>query len=99
MLTLTAAINNGDGTYNLTFSAPVEIIAPFTQEPNVGLYSINEYNWQPTAWLSQIDANTVQAQNAGGSTDCNAIVFFGQPLYLTSTDTFPIVAPEFAIPS
>lgn len=93
-----AVVNNGDGTYTITWNAPV-VVTFASPEANLLLYSpVTDSQWEQVVWNNAATASLTTIVSAGfGAADCDQIVLLGPLLNAHPvTGTFPASTPPLS---
>lgn len=95
MVLITNVHNNGDGTYTLTFSAPVtnSYGGVYDEELNLLALSDSGGGWNSMEWLSQTDPTHITYADGTSATDCTILAFINQPQHLSATEPFAAATP------
>lgn len=91
-----SVVNNGDGTYDVTFDQPVTA---------TGNASLSSYMYSPgsdgwyylNAWTSTANPRVCSVGESNGDTDCTLIVFLFGFTDLTAAQAFPQAGPTFPV--
>jgi hypothetical protein len=89
--------NNGDGTYNVQFSAPVTLDHEGTTIGNALFLDARTPNINYVSSATTVDATTVQMTDSGGNATDNYLVFTDQPVDISAAMPFEVIPPDSAI--
>ena len=73
-------MNNGDGTYTVTFNKAVTVVTGGIGQDDLIFHSNGNGDWWGTDSQAQATADSVTFTEANGDTDCDEVVLIGTNL-------------------
>lgn len=95
MVTVISVLNNGDGTYTITFSEPITNLNPGTptNDNNVLLWSTGSQSWVVASFDAPEIGSTIVITASGSLNDCTELIILDQPTDLSAGNPFQLVSP------
>lgn len=97
--TIVSVVNNGGGTYTITFSENVNVVSGFEGEAAIILHSASDDHWTTIVTGAAGVSITIVVTSQDGSDDCINAIMWTHPTSIHSTgDPFQVAAPVEIIP-
>lgn len=97
MITINEVHNNGDGTYDVTFSQAVTLGGTGGTEPNLLFYSPSENQWTGCEPQNQPQPTIVTYAEANLDDDCTRVALMEQPSFLTPSTGYATAVPIIVV--